>query len=76
MLGFLFAFGYPKHPLWVLALVIMAAPGLEALQLIEATRYGGMGDFSVKETGGGFGVSAGMGFAILTSVIRKAKVRS
>ena len=76
MLGFLFAFGYPKHPLWVLALVIMAAAGLEALRLIEATRYGGMADVLVKETSGGFGVSAGISFAILTSVIRKAKVRS
>lgn len=58
VLGFLFAFGYPRHSLQVLALVVMAAAGLEALQLIEATRHGRMTDFLVKALGAGFGVAA------------------
>ena len=66
---------YPKHHIKVLALVIMAAAGLEALQLIEATRHGRMADFLVKAAGGGFGVAIGMGLAILSAVTRKAEVR-
>jgi len=59
-LGFLFACGYPQRRREVLALVILAGAGLEALQLLEATRHGRPGDFFVKAAGGGFGVAAAM----------------
>jgi len=56
-LGFLFAYGYPRRRWEVLALVTLAGAGLEALQLLEATRHGRTGDFFVKAAGGGFGVA-------------------
>ncbi|KQP72164.1 VanZ family protein [Methylobacterium sp. Leaf112] len=59
-LGFLFAYGYPQRRWEVLALVTLAGAGLEALQMIEATRHGRMGDFLVKGAGGGFGVAMAM----------------
>lgn len=74
-LGVLFAFGYPKHPLQVLALVLVAAAGLEAFQLLEATRHGRMADFLMKAAGGTLGVSVGTGLAALASVAGNAEAR-
>ncbi|KQP53612.1 hypothetical protein ASF41_23355 [Methylobacterium sp. Leaf111] len=70
VLGFLFAFGYSKRPVRVLALVIIAAAGLEAFQLLEATRHGRMADFLVKAAGGGIGVAIGSGLAALPALRR------
>lgn len=70
VLGFLFAFGYPKRPAQVLVLVIIAAAGLEAFQLLEATRHGRMADFLVKAAGGGIGVAIGSGLAALPAFRR------
>ena len=66
--GFLFAFGYPKRLVQVLALVIIAAAGLEAFQLLEVTRHGRMADFLVKAVGGGIGVAVGSGLAALLAL--------
>lgn len=75
VLGLLFAFGYPKYPVRVLALVLLAAAGLEALQVIEATRHGRFADFLVKAAGGGFGVAMGSGIAAMASLSGKAEAR-
>lgn len=75
MLGFLFAFGYPKRPLQVLALVIIAAAGLEAFQLLEATRHGRMGDFLFKAMGGSIGVLVGWSLAALPVLRRGVQAR-
>jgi hypothetical protein len=75
VLGFLFAFGYPKRPVQVLALVIIAAAGLEAFQLLEATRHGRMGDFLFKATGGSIGVLVGWFLAALPVLRRGVQAR-
>jgi hypothetical protein len=75
VVGFLFAFGYPRHPVPLLTLVILAAAGLEALQLIEATRHGRLTDFLVKALGAGFGAAMGSGLAALTALRQKADAR-
>lgn len=72
LLGFLFAFGYPRHRIPVLALVVVAAAGLEAFQLLEATRHGRMADFLVKAVGGGIGVALGSGVGALPAFRREA----
>ncbi len=59
-LGLLFALGYPRRHWQVLALVVLAAASLEALQLIDPTRHGRIGDFLVKAVGGGLGVAVGL----------------
>lgn len=65
VLGFLFAFGYSKRPVQVFSLIVLAAGGLEAIQLMEVTRHGRLADFLIKAMGGGFGVAAGAGLALL-----------
>ncbi|SFH11404.1 VanZ family protein [Methylobacterium gossipiicola] len=67
-LGFLFAYGYPHRRWEVLALVTLAGAGLEALQLLEATRHGRPGDFLVKAAGGGFGVAVAMAVTRMTAL--------
>ncbi len=55
LLGFLFACGYPRRRLAVLALTVAAAGLLELAQLVQPTRHGREADFLVKAAGGGFG---------------------
>lgn len=68
ILGFLFALGYPQRRWEMLALVVVTAAGLEALQLVEATRHGRIADFLVKAAGGGFGVATAMGLALIPTL--------
>ena len=75
LIGCLFAFGYRKHPVRLLALVILVAAGLEALQLIEATRHGRMTDLVVKVAGAGVGVAMGSVLAALNAVRQKVEAR-
>jgi len=58
--GFLFALAYPRRLWLILALVLGAAIGLEALQLVSASRHGRVFDLAVKLAGGGFGIAAGL----------------
>ncbi len=58
--GFCFALAYPRQLWLVLALVLGAAIGLEALQLVAASRHGRLFDLTVKLAGGGLGVVAGV----------------
>ncbi|MFY9294945.1 MAG: VanZ family protein [Methylorubrum rhodinum] len=73
LLEFLFALGYPRRRRRVLAVVILAAAGLEALQMVEVTRHGRMTDFLVKGMGGSLGVAMAMGLAFVPAI--GAKVR-
>lgn len=73
VLGFLFAFGYPKHRWQVTALVVLAAGGLEALQVVDPTRHGRVADFMVKATGGGVGVAVALGLALLPALGARAR---
>lgn len=58
--GFLFALAYP-HRLWlIVVLVLGAAVGFEALQLLSASRHGRLFDLAVKLAGGGLGIAAGV----------------
>ncbi|OEO30442.1 hypothetical protein VW23_021290 [Devosia insulae DS-56] len=58
--GLCFALAYPRRLWLVLALVLGAAIGLEALQLVSASRHGRLFDLAVKLAGGGLGVAAGV----------------
>ena len=60
--GLAFALAYPRHIWLVLTLVVGAAIGLEALQLVVSGRHGRIIDLAAKLIGGGMGV---MGGAIL-----------
>lgn len=71
--GLLFALGHPRRPWQVLALVIVAAAGLEALQLIDPTRHGRLGDFLVKAAGSGLGVAVGLA---ITSVRNRTPLKT
>lgn len=57
--GLAFALAYPRHIWLVLALVVGAAVGLEALQLVVSGRHGRIIDLVAKLLGGGIGVTAG-----------------
>ncbi|WP_423067014.1 VanZ family protein [Devosia sp. CN2-171] len=58
--GLAFALAYPRHIWLVLALVLGAAVGLEALQLVISGRHGRIIDLAAKLLGGGVGVMGGM----------------
>lgn len=55
VLGFLFAYGYPRHRWRVLVLTVAAAGALELSQMVDPTRHGRVTDFAVKAVGGMFG---------------------
>ncbi len=57
--GLAFALAYPRHIWLVLLVVLGAAVGLEALQLVVSGRHGRIIDLIAKLLGGGIGVSAG-----------------
>lgn len=59
LLGLAFALAYPSRILLVVALVIGAALGLEALQLLTPDRHGRAADAFVKALGGISGISVG-----------------
>lgn len=71
VLGFLFACGCPHRRWQVLVVAILAAGGLEALQLIDPTRHGRIGDFLVKAAGVGFGVVAAVAMASVPALSRR-----
>src|SRR5579863_9706804 len=52
LIGFAFALAYPNRVLLVFAIVVGAAVGLEALQLLTLDRHGRAADALVKALGG------------------------
>lgn len=76
LLGFLFACGYPRRRLAVLALTVAAAGLLELAQLIQPTRHGRGADFLVKAAGGGFGWAAAQVFvSLLARALTRLRLR-
>lgn len=59
LVGLSFAVAYPNRVVFVVIIVVGAAVGLEALQLLTPDRHGRVIDALVKALGGIFGISAG-----------------
>jgi hypothetical protein len=59
LVGLAFAVAYPNRVVFVVVIVVGAAVGLEALQLLTPDRHGRVIDALVKALGGIFGISAG-----------------
>lgn len=59
LIGFAFALAYPNRVLLVFAIVVGAALGLEALQLLTLDRHGRAVDALVKALGGISGICVG-----------------
>ena len=59
LFGLLFALAYPKRLWLVIASIVVVAVGLEALQLLAATRHARIADVGVKLLGGGVGLALG-----------------
>ena len=59
LVGIAFALAYPSRVLLVVAIVVGAAVGLEALQLLTPDRHGRAADALVKTLGGISGISVG-----------------
>jgi VanZ family protein len=55
LLGFLFFLGYPARRLQVLALCVVGAGALEAMQMLDPSRHGRLPDFMAKASGCVFG---------------------
>jgi VanZ family protein len=59
LIGAAFALGYPNRVLLVFAIVVGAAFGLEALQLLTPDRHGRAADALIKALGGISGICVG-----------------
>ena len=59
LMGLAFALAYPHRILLVVALVLISAFGLEALQLLTPDRHGRLFDALVKAAGGSCGIGIG-----------------
>ena len=59
LIGFAFALAYPNRVLLVFAIVVGAAVGLEALQLLTLDRHARAADALVKALGGISGICVG-----------------
>jgi hypothetical protein len=73
LMGAAFALAYPHRLLLVVALVIGAAFGLEALQLLTPDRHGRAADALAKALGGISGISVGQ---MVYFLLRLKPVRS
>lgn len=67
LIGFLFAVGYPRHRWQVCGLIVMAAGGLEASQMLDPSRHGRAADFAVKAVGAIVGVVSALVISRLAS---------
>ena len=65
LMGLAFAFAYPNRILLVVVIVVGAALGLEALQLLTPDRHGRAADAFVKALGGISGVCIGQVLSFL-----------
>lgn len=65
LVGLAFALAYPNRVLLVVAIVIGAALGLEALQLLTPDRHGRVADALVKALGGISGICLGQMLSFL-----------
>jgi VanZ family protein len=73
LVGLAFAVAYPNRVVFVVVIVVGAAVGLEALQLLTPDRHGRVIDALVKALGGSFGISVGQ---LLLFLFRLKSARS
>ncbi|MGZ5871808.1 MAG: VanZ family protein [Bradyrhizobium sp.] len=73
LMGLAFGLAYPNRILFVVAIVVGAAVGLEALQLLTPDRHGRAADALLKALGGISGISVGQ---LLSFLLRLRFVRS
>ena len=65
LMGLAFSLAYPNRVVFVVALVVGSAFGLEALQLVTPDRHGRVLDALMKAAGGACGISAGQLISLL-----------
>jgi len=70
LVGLALGLANPKRLLWVVAIVVGSALGLEALQLLTPDRHGRLLDAAVKAAGG----ICGIGISHLAAHILRAKI--
>jgi hypothetical protein len=73
LVGLAFAVAYPNRVVFVVIIVVGAAVGFEALQLLTPDRHGRVIDALVKALGGIFGISAGQ---LVLFLLRPKSARS
>jgi glycopeptide antibiotics resistance protein len=61
VVGAIFSFAYPRHIVWVVAILFVFIVGFELIQRLIAGRHGYLKDIVVK----GAGCCAGAGFAVV-----------
>ena len=69
VIGFLFAYGYPRHRSLVIVLTVAAAGLLEASQVLQPSRHGRVPDFLVKAAGCSFGALAALAATQLQGIV-------
>jgi hypothetical protein len=72
VLGIAFGLAYPNRPLFVVALVLGSAAGLEALQLLTPDRHGQVLDAVVKALGGICGITVSLPAPLLLRALRSS----
>jgi VanZ family protein len=73
LMGLAFGLAYPNRVLLVVVIVVGAAAGLEALQVLTPDRHGRVIDALVKALGGSCGISIGQ---LLSWLLRLKSTRS
>lgn len=69
--GIAFGLAYPNRPLFVVALVLGSAVGLEALQLLTPDRHGQVHDAVIKALGGICGITVSLLAPLLLRSLRR-----
>ncbi|WP_460451229.1 hypothetical protein [Alsobacter sp. SYSU BS001988] len=72
LVGLFFGLAYPRRRIAVLAAVVAAAAGLEAMQYLAPSRHGRVHDFEIKAVAGALGAVSAMLFG---RVAREAALR-
>jgi VanZ family protein len=70
LVGLALGLAYPRRLLWVAAIVVGSALGLEVLQLLTPDRHGRLLDAGVKAAGG----VCGVGISSLAALILRTKI--
>jgi hypothetical protein len=72
VLGTAFGLAYPNRPLFVVAVVLGSAVGLEVLQLLTPDRHGQVLDATIKALGGICGITVGLPAPLLLRALRSS----
>jgi VanZ family protein len=74
LFGAAFALAYPRRLGLAILIIVVAAIGLELLQMLATTRHARLADAAVKLMGGGLGVAAGLAIAHVLRAQRRRQV--